>query len=239
MKLISSALLLVCLSARPVFAQLPEATILEKVLQQLQFKPEDCQEQLIVQRVMPYAKQQSVVIIPRTAEADEYSFTCHAYILIVNNMSGNIIQRFYERDAWTSDAVRLQKISIDFAPYKLNAATRAFGVKVLYEGDSRPNPYESEELSLFIPRGNTMERVLKNLPVSTIQGDWDTNCEGQFTTARRILIISEKKTNNFFDIIVKSKTTTTDKSVVDGECNDVDTITNESVVLTFNDKEYK
>jgi hypothetical protein len=166
-------------------------------------------------------------------------FTCDAYVVIVNNKTGIVQNKFYEDNAWTSNAIRIAKISIDFAAFKLNATTRAFGVKVLYEGSSRANPYENEEMSLFIPQGNTLDRVLNSFSANENTGEWDTNCEGHFVATKKILIMSEKKTNDFFDIIVKSKITTTDKSEVNGECKDVDKVKSETAVLHFNGKEYK
>lgn len=216
-----------------------KSEIIEKVLTQLNIKHSDCHTGLIVQRIMPYSKEKSVIVIPKITERDEETFSCDSYILVINNETGDILNKFHESNAWISDAVRIAKISIDFAPYSLNSTTRAFGIKVLYEGDSRPNPFENEEMSLFIPQGDSLAKVLKNFSVFLISGEWDTNCEGQIITEKKVLVMSDKKTNEYCDIIVKNRITTTNKSIVNGECRDVDTIENKIIVLNFEDKEYK
>lgn len=216
-----------------------ESEIIEKVLTQLNIKHTDCYSDLIVQRIMPFSKEKSVIVIPKITERFEDTFSCDSYILVINNETGEILNKFYESNAWFSDAVRIAKISIDFAPYSLNSTTRAFGIKVLYEGDSRPNPYENEEISLFIPQGDSLARVLKNFSIFLISGEWDTNCEGQIITEQKVLIMADKKTNEYCDIIVKNRIKTTNKSIVNGECRDVNTIENKTMVLNFDNKEYK
>jgi hypothetical protein len=39
---------------------------------------------------------------------------------------------------------------------------RAFGIRVKYSGSSRPNPYNSETISLFIKSGIILKKVLIN-----------------------------------------------------------------------------
>lgn len=211
----------------------------DKVLKQLNIQPTDCYFDLVVEQIIPYSPDKSVIVIPKIIEKDENSFSCDFYVLIINNVSGLIVNKFFEPNSLISDAVRIDKISVDFAPYNLNPATRAFGIRILNEGSSRPNPYENEEISLFIPKDSLLVRVLRSYPISSITGEWDTNCTGQFVTEKKVLIISDKTTNNYCDIIVKNKVTTTNKTLVNNDCKDIDSVNTKTSILKYDNNGYK
>ncbi len=220
-------------------SQTSNSANIDKVLNQLNIQQKDCFYDLVVEQIIPYTPDRSVVVVPKIIEKDENSFSCDYYVLIINNASGLIINKFFEPNSLISDAVRIDKISVDFAPYKLNSTTRAFGIRILNEGSSRPNPYENEEISLFIPKDSLLVRVLRNYSISSITGEWDTNCEGQFVTEKKVLIISDKTTNNYCDIIIKNKITTTKKTFVDNDCKDIDTVNAKTSILKYDNNEYK
>jgi hypothetical protein len=231
--------LVIILTLGLTYSQSSISSNIDKVLKQLNIQKKDCYYDLVVEQIIPYASDKSVVVIPKIIDKDENSFSCDCYILIINNASGLIINRFFESNSLISDAVRIEKISVDFAPYRLNSTTRAFGIRILNEGDSRPNPYENEDISLFIPKDSLLVRVLRNYSISSITGDWDTNCSGQFVTQKKILIMSNKITNNYYDIIAKSKITTTNMTFVNNDCKDIDTVKNKTCILKFDNNEYK
>jgi len=221
------------------YSQTSNSANVDKVLKQLNIQRTDCYFDLVVEQTIPYSPDKSVIVIPKIIEKDENSFSCDCYVLIINNASGLIINKFFEPNSLISDAVRIDKISIDFAPYKLNSTTRAFGIRILNEGSSRPNPYENEEISLFIPKDSLLVRVLRRYSISSITGEWDTNCEGQFVSEKKVLIISDKATNNYFDIIVKNKITTTNKTLVNNDCMDIDTVNTKTTILKYDNNGYK
>jgi hypothetical protein len=224
-----------------VFTNAQTATSLniDKVLKQLNIEQADCYNDLVAEEIMPYSKDKSVIVIPKIVEKDENSITCDSYVLVINNRSGKILNQYYEANALESDAVRIVKITIDFAPYRLNNTTRAFGIRVFNEGNSRPNPYNNEELSLFVLQDNVLVQVLRNFSVSYFDGEWDTQCEGEFVTENKVLIMSKNTTNNFFDIIVNNKITTTTKRLINNDCVDTDTNKTEISILHYDKKDYK
>lgn len=219
--------------------QLKPSENIYKALKQLGIADSACHFGLVAEKVIPYSPSQSVIVIPKLIEKDEDIFVCDLYLVIVDNKTGSVVNKYHESEALVSDAIRIQSISIDFAPFKLNATTRAFGIRVLYEGDSRPNPYEREDISLFIPKGDKLINILKNYAISSITGEWDTNCEGQFVSEKKILIMANKVTNMYFDIIVKQEVTTTKNTMVDGECKDTDTVDHHTSILKFDNSTYK
>ena len=230
---------IVCQITVFTYAQTIKSINVDKVLKQLNIEQVDCYYDLVTEKVIPYSKDKSVLVIPKIVEKDEYSITCDSYVLVIDNRSGKILNKYYEANALESNAVGIVRIEIDFAPYKLNSTTRAFGIRIFMEGSSRPNPYNNEELSLYVLRNNILVQVLRNFSMSSFSGEWDTQCEGEFVTENKILIMSEKTTNNFFDIIVKDKITTTTKHLIDNDCVDTDTINTETSILHYDKKEYK
>lgn len=223
------------------FSSQAQSKNLKSVLLQLNIKEADCFEELVVEKVIPYAQETSVLVLPRIVEQDEEgNMTFDSYILIINNKSGKIINKFFEKKAWFSDAVRLDAIGLDFAPYKLNESTRAFGVRLSYSGSSRPNPYSETLLSLFIPSGDSLLRVLKDCSMSSYHGDWDTNCNGNFTSEENVLILSENKNNGFKDLIVKSTITNITNIPVKDDCKEEKKVEKPVFkVLKYSNNEYR
>ena len=144
------------------------------ILEQLDIKQDECFKELVIEKIIPYSNNESVIVIPKIAKIDgedyDANYVFDAYIAIIENKSGRIISQFFEEKAWTSDAISLYKIEIDFAHYKLNAETRAFGVKIEYSGSSRVDPYSNDEISLFIQKDDKLERVLKNYSIKNFHG---------------------------------------------------------------------
>ncbi len=226
--------------SREIEKALTEEELTDNILSQLKLKQTDIQASLFSIKPMPYDKAKSVVVLPKIVYYEnDNDFELDAYILVVDNADGKILSTFYESKAWISDAVKLVYISIDFAPYKLNARERAFGIRVNYIGSSRTNPYSSEELSLFTPRENMLERVLSKFEVSSSSGDWDTNCEGNFTDTKTVLMLSSKSTNGYFDIVAKSKIEYTRQFMRNDDCSLEESVENKTVTLKFDGEKYQ
>jgi hypothetical protein len=213
---------------------------LDKVLKQLKFKKSEIDLEHFTQKILPYDKQKSVLVIPKYAsEVTVDYFELDAYIVLVNNSTGKIICKFVEPNAWTSDAVMLTAISIDTGLYLLNKTTRAFGVRVSYTGSSRPNPFSETNLSLYIMDKSSLKPVLKNYTISKSRGEWDTNCAGEFEDSNSTFEIDKMQNHNFNAIIVKTKNVTTVNTPTTDDCVTKETITKNTSKLIFNGKEYK
>lgn len=212
---------------------------LEKALKQLGLNTKDCFTELVVEKILPFAKEKSVLVIPKIMEQEEDNVVLNSYILVINNRTGEIINNYYENDSWTSDALRLETIEVDTAPYILNSTTRAFGVRVQYGGSSRPNPYGEHHLSLFIVKSNKLVKVLNDFTVYSMHGEWDTYCSGEFVTESKVLVLSKNVTNNFRDIIVKNKTTTTTNTPKGEDCVEEAKEVTTTQILHFSEGSYR
>lgn len=217
--------------------------LIEHVLFQLNLKIEDCMQDMIVEKQVPGSLKESIVVIPKIVEMEEDYFSLDTYIVVVNNVNGNIKHKYYESNqtnGWESDAIMLSKISIDTAPYLVKDKTRAFGIRVSFRNMSKPNPYSHETLSLFVPKGDKLIQVLKNLQVDFYSGEWDTHCSGAFDENESILVMLPTKTNDYFDIKVKTKVSHIESAPqANGECKDNISVKNEEKILKFQNGKYK
>lgn len=177
----------------------------------------------ITDKILPFSSEKTFFVIPkyRTNEKDEYGFYFYefdAYLIIADNKKGIILNKFFEPNAWTSDAINLVNIEIDTGLYKLNETTRAIGIRVNYSGSSRPNPYYQTDLSLFIAQNSELKKILQDFPISEFHGEWDTNCRREFEDVKSFINIDKTKSNGFYDLIVKSKTKKTKNIPTDNDC---------------------
>lgn len=196
-------------------------------------------------KILPKRPHEAIVVIPEIVEGseEEHYFSLNTHIAYINVENKQVLFHYFESsetNGWVSDAIVLQEIIIDTAPYTITENERAFGVKTHFVGSSRVNPYESEQLSLFIVANNNLQKVLHNFETMSNGGEWDGMCYGVFRDEEKTLIISEEKNNGYFDILVKHKITNNiafeDEN---GDCKSKDTITNKTSVLKFDGKTYK
>lgn len=232
-------LLAIAITSLFSFGQEKKSAHLSAVLQQLHLSTKDCYQDLVVEKVLPYAKTQSVLVIPKIAQQEEGWVSLDSYILVIDTQTGKILQTYYEPEAWESDAVRLEEIIIDTAPYKVNDSNRAFGIRVRHHGSSGPNPFSEETLSLFIPQGKQLVKILDNFIVATYRGEWDMNCAGEFEEEKKTLIISPTQTNAFFDLISKNQITTTSQTPKGEDCLEKTRQETTTQTLRFTGDKYK
>lgn len=171
--------------------------LISKVLVQLNLKPKDVNMELIQTKVLPYTKEKTALVIPKyvTKQDDIQFYVYDAYIVIADNQTGQILNKFFEANKWTSDALRLNGLTIDTGLYKLSDKTRAFGVRVSYTGSSQVNPYGATDLSLYIPIKNALKQIANEIIVESNTGDWDGNCKGKFKSQEITIDIDKEKTN--------------------------------------------
>jgi hypothetical protein len=106
-----------------------------------------------------------------------------------------------ERDAITTD-----HLDLDTAPYQLDPATPAFGLRMHQSGDSRANPYDQTDLSLFAVRHNELVRVIDALPMVVNVGEWDENCAGSFVGMVRTIGMAPTTHHGLNDLTVTTRT---------------------------------
>ncbi|WP_157466081.1 hypothetical protein [Belliella baltica] len=141
-----------------------------------------------------------LIVIPEIAEEGEGYMILTSNIILTNKKSGTIKAKFRGEKEWFSDAVRIDQIEIEPSIYKLNETNVAFGLKVFYANQSRPNPSSITELSLYAFDGEKLNVVLKEFPISHYVGKTDTTCIGTFEVHTKELKISNTYTNQHADL---------------------------------------
>lgn len=180
---------------------------LSSVTIQLQLNPKKCHRELVSETLLPFSKAEVLLILPYYTSKDENIYSCDLYVLIVNNSTGQIVSKYYEKNAISSDAMQFTGIKPDFAPYRVTTTDRAFGIRTSYTGSSNANPYSHEQLYLFIRKEGKLVKVLDNYTVERYSGEWDTNCAGEFEDEKKTISISTNQTQGFYDLIVKRRLT--------------------------------
>jgi len=229
-------------SSKKLSEVIEEYTLVLSVLQELNLDPLAVKSDLIRSKSSPNEINESILMIPEIVEEGEGYFTLNSHIVLTNPHTGEITHRFFEPAAsnqWISDAIELQEISVDTDPYHVTDELRAFGTRVTYRGMSSVNPYTSEALSLYIKSGDRLQKILSNYPISTANGEWNGDCAGVFYDTKSIFLLSEQKTQGFYDLQVKSKVTETiNEKDENGDCVEIEKISNQTSVLKYNGKEY-
>ncbi len=133
-----------------------------------------------------------------------------------NTDRAKVVARTFEESALSEDAVRIADIKVDTARYTLAPDVRAFGLRILREGSSRANPYSNVTLTLYVPHGPKLLKVLDKLETTLERGEWDTNCNGDFETARGSLSIARTISNGYADLVLHQTRSGT-RSVAQGD----------------------
>ena len=122
----------------------------------------------------------------------------------------------------------------------LKSNVRAFGLRISYSGSSRVNPYEEEQITLFVEEKDKLVPVLKDFTSYLSTGDWDTRCAGEFNEKRAIFSLQTEQSEGYKNILVNDKQIKTINTPAEnGDCNTRETISKSSVVLTFKKGNYQ
>ena len=216
--------------------------IIDTVISQLGFKKKNIKQNLICNKFLK-KDNETIFVLPEIVEEGEEYFTLNTHIIIYNNDLQKITHKYFEShktNDWVSDAIRLDKLEIDTAPYLVNDVTRAFGVRVHYFGSSRVNPYYKQTLSLFVKENEKLKNILHNYSTEENDGEWDGNCEGEFHSEKKTIIVNDDKTNGYFNFTVKNTITKSKNFETEiGDCDYNEEIKRETSVLKFDGNKYK
>ncbi|WP_341901927.1 hypothetical protein [Fluviicola taffensis] len=212
------------------------------VLKQLGIKETELKEELWAEKVLPYAKTQTVMVVPHLIDENEIEgmFTLDAVIVVVNNQTGKIIQQYKEENLIFSDAVFISEFIIDTAPYMLTKQIRAFGIRAQFYGSSHANPYSEVQLSLFVQEGNSLRQVLKEEVIEQSSGEWNTDCNGRFHDMKSIILFETETSKSYFNLVIKKRSSIKLNEKIKGECEERITDKQEKKkVLHYDGKSYK
>ncbi len=218
--------------------------LIASVLKQLKIPNNKCKHEFTSINKSPYNNNESIIIIPEiVVEEDEgLYYELNSHIVLVNSKTGKIKSAFFESsktNGWISSALYIVDIEIDTLLYEVKNNTKAFGVKIGFRGSSKPNPYSSEYISLFIQKENSLQKIL-DYEIADYGGEWDMDCSGEFIEKTSVLRPLINTTNGFYDINVSSEyTVTTNYINKNGECEDKKEVSYKTTKLVFSNDRYK
>ena len=215
------------------YAQEKAVDLIESSLNILNIKKENClSEFILLQEISPT---ETLILIPEIEDEGEGFMELNPHILIVENKTGTIKSRFSEKKSWFSGAVRLHHIKLMYQPFQLTKNSETIGVFIRYYGNSRPNPYSSTELSLFIRENDALVRVLKDFPIFTLHGETDGRNSGEFEEGLVRIEPNLNSKTKFYDLKIMDSIVKTQS--LEGE-NIKTEISKKFYTLTYKDGKY-
>lgn len=195
----------------------------------------------VVCRIWPSRPDLTLVAVPLMTRQSDDGNEGDLELLVVNSADFVVRQRLRLANLMTDDALYISRITLDTARYRLTPDKTAFGLRVSLQGSSRPNPFGETTLWLFqIDDKGRLAPVLDNIVISSNQGEWDTNCAGEFHTTERILSMAPSAGNAISDIIVEETSTTTiSVSGTDGTCTDTGVTNSNAYRLRYEASAYR
>lgn len=187
-----------------VFSQ--ENQLEEKIKKEIKYNEDDYFSFEI--KTLPNNPSNAIVALVKYNGVHESDgFDCDLILLLVEVSSGKTLQKMVFKNEYGSDAITLTNVSLDMANYKLKEGIRAFGIRSHYIGSSAVNPYESENLSLFMIQNNHIEKILDNFEAKLNNGETDLRCHSNTRESNSVFMLQKEKTNEFYNISVKTKVT--------------------------------
>ena len=194
-------------------------------------------------KVWPAYDDQSIVATstfkPDSGDANNDGGNVDLELSLIHSSSSKRLASYHKKDAYYSDAVAYEGLSIDTARYKLTPDSRAFGIRSSFEHSSSVNPYHKTELALYLKDGDALRPVLEGLVISTGRGEWDGNCAGEGERTQRTVDIGNTTHNGFADLVVSSTVTVTKNFLVGDECKDTSRkLKTTRITLIYDGKQY-
>lgn len=179
-------------------------------------------------KVWPARPHFTLVAVPLVRAEDEGYGESDLQVLVLDSASQAIVARLVEPNRLDWDAIFVDGLAFDTAPYRLREGELAFGVRVMRRGSSRANPFYETTLNLYELQSQRLSPVLSELVMDSSWGEWDTRCAGDFSASKGVLIITERAGNKGYrDLLLKQTRTTRRAEMRAGECETVEENTQE------------
>ncbi|RSK39657.1 PA3715 family protein [Mangrovimonas spongiae] len=141
-----------------------------------------------------------LVIIPEVDEEGEGYILFNSHVIFIDKNTFKIKAKFSQKKDWYSDAMGIDKISIEKKTHHLNKSTITFGLIFEYSGGGRANPFYGTEWSLYDLKDDKLNRLLKRFTIKSVFGETDTTCKGSFEKHSKKIEIQNNESNGYADI---------------------------------------
>ncbi|WP_077002939.1 hypothetical protein [Variovorax sp. KK3] len=170
-------------------------------------------------------KDRSIVVLPLPLPSSVSGFKRYDLDVLVVQLADNgnseraaIVSRLYEPDALREYDVRIQAIKVDTTRYVLAEDVRAFGLRIARQSVSQANPYANETLSLYVPQGPKLAKVIDGLEMVLERGEWGDSCTGSFETVRGSLAVARASGKGYADLQLRQSRSESLSSAQGGQC---------------------
>lgn len=170
-------------------------------------------------KVWPARPGLTLIALPLVrAEHDGYGET-DLEVLVLDNARQGFVARLLEPNRLDWDAIYVDRLALDTAPYRLRGDDLAFGVRISRRNGSRMNPFAETELALYELNEQGLRPLMGGLVVESFGGERDDDCKASFGEAKGVLIVTDKAgRDGYRDLFFKRTHTGRRMMVVDGEC---------------------
>lgn len=228
------------ISIYPVKGQLSDKTI--QVLKQLDLKPKQCYEPLMVEAPMPGQPDMRIVVVPKMVQKKDDHKTFNSYIAIVENKTNRVQKHYFESaqtNHWVSDAIQLTQIEIEPTPYALTGSAPAFALRLQFQGSSAIYPFSQTRLSIFQPEKEQIKCVLQQYEVATYQGTREGDCTNTTTKTVKQLQVAPNDAYGYMGFMVLHTVTTEKEQRIEGKCQTLTEEKEQTEYLQYNGKTYE
>lgn len=182
------------------------------------------------QTIMAYAIQESIA---ENENIEDFQL----YLMQVKHENKRVLSFYPVHEKLVSDAISLDSIQLDTAPYKINDSNRAVALRLHYSGHSQPNPFSMKVLNLYDLQNR--KTVLEGLIVERYRAETDTHCNADVEERKSLLMMQKTQSKNYYDIQVRSQMDHYQYTGDRDNCKaSKHTLSQQSFVLKFDGKHY-
>lgn len=170
-------------------------------------------------KVWPARPELTLIAMPLVRSEHDSDGEADLEVLVLDNAKQRFVARLVEPNKLDWDAIFIDKMSFDTAPYRLRGDDLAFGVRISRRNWSRMNPFSETEITLYELKEKGLRSLMGALVVESFGGERDDDCTASFGEAKGVLIVTGKVgRDGYRDLILKRTHTGRRMVVADGEC---------------------
>lgn len=174
-------------------------------------------------KVWPARPHLILVAVPLIRDTQHHHGESDLEVLMVDRDRQAVVARLLQPHVLDWDAIFVDQLTFDTAPYRLRDDDLAFGVRISRRNGSGPNPFRETLLYLYELRDRQLRSLLGELPVSNFGAEWDTHCAGDFYQTDGVVIVTDQVGNQGYrDLLLKTKGTERRRAKVADECEVVE-----------------
>lgn len=174
-------------------------------------------------KVWPAHPHLTLVAVPLVRTVEDGTGETDLEVLVIDNPSQRIVARLVEPNRLDWDAISVDGLSFDTAPYRLKGNDIAFGVRISRRNGSGPNPFYETSLSLYELEAQQLRPLLSELVVRSSGAEWDMRCAGEFHENSGVLIVTEQQgKSGYRDLLFKRSIASSRREGVADACKTVE-----------------